>query len=165
MERQKHGQFTLNFDPTTGKWEAIDADGHLVDDDADYLALIARLDKRAKAGIKRFDVYRQTQRLTVTSIIRTEGMAIYARGHFACWCKASDSGGVSKERPQYLYLVCPEHDAIIEQLSSLDSRIQELRTKRNDAASGLKSLQDMVSDPACHLPEVEQVRRFLGRLA
>lgn len=159
---QKHGEFTLTFAPTTGKWAAKDAEGNEVDQDANYKDLIARLDKRAKNAVKRFEAYLQRyqelKKVTVTSV-STDSKGYY-RG-LECWI--SDGSSHSKVRASSIYLPTKDNTFLSTCIRGIDQQIGTLNGEREELVKQLKSLAAMVDDVACHLPEVEQVRRFLGK--
>jgi len=159
---QKHGEFTLTFSPTTGKWTAEDVEGNEVDHDANYKDLIARLDKRAKNAVKRFEAYYQRyqefKKVTVTSV-STDSKGYY-RG-LECWI--SDGSSHSKARAASIYLPTKDNTSLGTRIQGIAQQIGTLNGEREELVKQLKSLAAMVDDTTCHLPEVEQIRRFLGK--
>jgi len=158
---QKHGEFTLMFSPTTGEWAARDVEGNEVAHDANYKGLIARLDKRAKNAVKRFEVYYQRyqefKKVTVTSI---SDDFYYYRG-LECWI--SDGSSHSKVRANSIYLPTEDNTSLGTRIRGIDQQIGTLNGEREELVKQLKSLAAMVDNTTCHLPEVEQIRRFLGK--
>jgi len=158
---QKHGEFTLTFSPTTGEWAALDAESHEVDHDTNYNDLLTRLDKRAKNAVKRFEAYlhryMELKKVTVTSVIASSGY----RGSPECW--VSDGSSHSKTPANSIYLPTEDNTSLSTRIQGIEQQVRTLNGEREELVKQLKSLAVMIDDADCHLSEVEQIRRFLGR--